>query len=43
MENIKKYWNNPSRSAYVFVAPSIILLLLFSVIPLVMAFGLSFF
>lgn len=43
METIKKYWNNPSRSAYVFVAPSIILLLLFSVIPLVMAFGLSFF
>ena len=43
MENIKKYWNKPSRSAYVFVAPSIILLLLFSVIPLVMAFGLSFF
>lgn len=43
MENIKKYWNNPSRSAYVFVAPSIILLLLFSVIPLVVAFGLSFF
>lgn len=43
MENIKKYWNNPSRSAYVFVAPSIILLLLFSVIPLVVAFRLSFF
>ena len=43
MEKIRKYWNKPSRSAYLFVAPSIILLLMFSIIPLVMAFGLSFF
>lgn len=43
MEEIRKYWNKPSRSAYVFIAPSIILLLLFSIIPLVMAFWLSFF
>lgn len=43
MEKIKKYWNKPSRSAYVFVAPSIVLLLLFSIVPLVMAFGLSMF
>jgi multiple sugar transport system permease protein len=43
MERVRKYWNKPSRSAYVFVAPSIILLILFSVIPLIMAFGLSFF
>ena len=40
---IRKYWNKPSRNAYVFIAPSIILLLLFSIIPLVMAFALSFF
>lgn len=43
MEKFRKYWNKPSRSAYVFIAPSIILLLLFSIIPLVMAFALSFF
>ncbi|XCP83473.1 sugar ABC transporter permease [Roseburia hominis] len=43
MEKMIKYWNKPSRCAYVFVAPSIILLVLFNVIPLAMAFGLSFF
>ena len=43
MEKIRKYWNRPSRSAYVFIAPSIILLILFNIIPLIMAFGLSFF
>ena len=43
MNKILKYWNKPSRSAYVFLAPSIILLLLFSVMPLVIAFGLSLF
>ena len=43
MEKIRRYWNTPSRSAYVFIAPSVILLLLFNVIPLIMAFGLSFF
>ena len=40
MEKIKKYWNNPSRCAYLFIAPSVILLLVF---PLVIAFGLSAF
>ena len=43
MEKIRKYWNRPSRSAYVFIDPSIILLILFNIIPLIMAFGLSFF
>lgn len=43
MEQIKKYWNKPEHCAYLFVAPSIILLLAFSVIPLVMAFVLSFY
>jgi multiple sugar transport system permease protein len=43
MKNILKYWNKPSRSAYVFLAPSVILLILFSVVPLVIAFGLSLF
>lgn len=43
MKKILKYWNKPSRSAYIFLAPSIILLVLFSVLPLVVAFGLSLF
>jgi multiple sugar transport system permease protein len=43
MKKILKYWNNPSRCAYVFLAPSVILLLLFSVGPLLIAFGLSVF
>lgn len=43
MKAILKYWNKPSRCAYLFLAPSVILLLLFSVIPLVTAFGLSLF
>lgn len=43
MKKILKYWNKPSRSAYVFLAPSIILLMLFSVLPLAVAFGLSLF
>ncbi len=43
MKAILKYWNKPNRSAYLFLAPSMILLLLFSVIPLFVAFGLSLF
>ncbi len=43
MKEIIKYWNKPKRSAYLFLAPSIILLVLFSVIPLLVAFGLSLF
>lgn len=43
MRKFIKYWNKPSRSAYVFLAPSVILLLIFSVLPLIIAFGLSVF
>lgn len=43
MHNVRKYWNRPSRCAYLFIAPSILLLLVFSVIPLLIAFGLSLF
>ena len=43
VQRLYKYWNRPSRSAYLFLAPSLILLLLFSFIPLVMAFVLSLF
>lgn len=43
MKKLVKYWNKPSRSAYLFLAPSVILLILFSVVPLIIAFGLSLF
>lgn len=43
MKKMIKYWNKPSRSAYLFLAPSVILLILFSVVPLIIAFGLSLF
>lgn len=43
MKAIMKYWNKPSRCAYLFLAPSVILLLLFNVVPLAAAFGLSLF
>lgn len=43
MKGIVKYWNKPSRCAYLFLAPSIVLLIIFNVIPLMAAFGLSLF
>ena len=43
MKKMIKYWNKPSRRAYLFLAPSVILLILFSVVPLIIAFGLSLF
>lgn len=43
IQSIYKYWNRPSRCAYLFLAPSIILLLFFSMLPLMMAFVLSLF
>ena len=43
MKKMIKYWNKPSRSAYLFLAHSVILLILFSVVPLIIAFGLSLF
>ena len=41
--NLWKYLNSAEGSAYVFILPSIILLFLFIILPLLMAFGLSFF
>lgn len=42
-QKLYRYWNRPSRCAYVFLAPSLVLLTLFCVVPLVMAFVLSLF
>ncbi len=41
--NLWKYLNTAEGSAYVFIFPSIVLLFLFILLPLIMAFGLSFF
>ncbi len=43
MKKALSFFNKPSVSPYVFIAPSIVLLVLFSIVPLVTAFGLSFF
>lgn len=43
MEKVRKYWNRPEHAAYMFIAPSMILLMLFGILPLVIAFGLSAF
>lgn len=43
MEKVRKYWNNPAHAAYMFIAPSMLLLVLFGILPLIIAFGLSAF
>jgi len=43
MNKMMKYLNKPERSAWVFLAPSLVLLIVFNVIPLIMAFGMSLF
>ncbi len=43
MKGIMDFWKKPSSSAYIFLMPSIILLVLFSIVPLIVAFGLSVF
>ncbi|MDA9469996.1 carbohydrate ABC transporter permease [Enterococcus sp. 5H] len=43
MTSLSNYWNKPSRAGYIFLAPSILVLLFFTVIPLVGTFALSFF
>ncbi len=43
MEKIKVFWNKPSRVAYLFIAPAMILLFLFSFLPLLASFLISTF
>lgn len=38
-----QFWNKPEHAAYLFMAPSIIILLFFMIIPLLGTLGLSFF
>lgn len=43
MEKIKSFWSKPSHVAYLFIAPAMILLFLFSFLPLVVSFFISTF
>lgn len=43
MEKFKSFWSKPSHVAYLFIAPAMILLLLFSFIPLLASFFISTF
>lgn len=40
--NFFSYWNKPQHAAYLFLAPSLLVLTLFTVLPLLGTFGLSF-
>lgn len=42
-KRIFQYFNKPARCAYIFLAPSLLLLMLFCILPLVTAFALSLF
>ena len=42
MNRFTKYWNRPDRAAYLFLTPSFLVLLLFTVIPLLGTFAISF-
>ena len=42
MNGFTKYWNRPDRAAYLFLTPSFLVLLLFTVIPLLGTLAISF-
>lgn len=41
MKKIKVYWNNPSKAAYLFLTPSLVILIVFAVIPLIASLVIS--
>lgn len=43
MDKFREYWNKPAHIAYLFIAPAMILLLLFNIIPLIASFVISTF
>ena len=43
MDKFREYWNKPAHIAYLFIAPSMILLLLFNIIPLIASLVISTF
>lgn len=42
-ERFRVFWNKPSHIAYLFIAPVMILLVTFSIIPMIASFFLSTF
>ncbi|MBO0460170.1 MULTISPECIES: carbohydrate ABC transporter permease [Enterococcus] len=42
MKALSRYWNRPDRAAYLFLVPSFLILLLFTVVPLIGTFAISF-
>lgn len=42
-ERFRAFWNKPSHIAYLFIAPVMILLVTFSIIPMIASFFLSTF
>lgn len=42
LKNIAVYWNRPSRCAYLFLFPSMIILVCFSILPVLSSFVISF-
>ena len=43
MDKFREYWNKPEHIAYLFIAPAMILLLLFNIIPLIASLVISTF
>ena len=43
MDKFREYWNKPAQRAYLFIAPAMILLLLFNIIPLIASLVISTF
>ena len=41
LTRISRYWNNPKRAGYLFIAPAVILIFLFSIVPLFASFAIS--
>lgn len=41
LKRVLKYWNKPNHAAYLFVAPAFLVLLLFSLLPLIVSFFIS--
>lgn len=42
MKNLSRYWNKSNHAAYLFLVPSFLVLFLFTVIPLIGTFAISF-
>lgn len=41
LKRVLKYWNKPNHAAYLFVTPAFLVLLLFSLLPLIVSFVIS--